>query len=218
MQVQGLFGELADRQNRYRNYDPTATVTPQEIRETFNFAQSVWASSIGEADRVVPFIKNVGDLNAMQSLVLRTEIACWLVSLSGHLVAIPAIAMIREDWAKHLEPGDEFLGMLDALAHCAEANRLMELLSKAQPSSERESLLTDAGRSQDQLKADVRSLSLAKRAENFRILCLQKLILLNGPHALNNPPAAAEYSAEYDEAVTRHSIPGINPIRLEPAP
>ena len=216
IQVQGLFGELSARQNRYKNLDLTATVTPQEIRETFNFAQSVWASSLGEPDRLVPLILTVGDLSAMQLLVLRTEIACWLVSLSGHQVAIPAIEKLQQEWAGRLEPNDDFLLMLGALADCAEANRLMELLSRSQPSANHAALLGVARASQSQLLVDLGTLSRAKRSENFQILCMQKLILLNGPHALNNPQAASQFTEQYMQVVTQHSVPGIETIKLEP--
>jgi len=216
LQVQGLFGELSARQNRFKSLDPAAAVTPQEIRETFNFAQSVWASSLGEPDRLVPIILTAGDLNAMQLLVLRTEVVCWLVSLSGHQVSIPTIKMLQEDWAKHLGPNDDFLLMLQTLADCAEANRLMELLSRSHPSESHAELLGAARASQSLLLANLESLSHAKRSENFQILCLKTLILLNGPHALNNPPKAAEFTRQYMQVVTQNPVPGLETIQLEP--
>lgn len=216
IQVQGLFGELSARQNKYKNLDPTATVTPQEIRETFNFAQSVWASSLGEPDRLVPLILTAADLSAMQLLVLRTEIVCWLVSLSGHQVAIPAITALQQEWAKYLDPNDEFLLMLETLSDCAEANRLMESLSKSQPSESRTALLGAARASQSQLLANLASLDHAKKSGNFQILCLQKLILLNGHNALNNPIRAAEFTKQYMQIVTQNSVPGVETIQLEP--
>ena len=216
IQVQGLFGKLSARQSRNKNFDTAATVTLQEIRETFNFAQSVWASSLGEPDRLVPLIYTVGDLRAMQSLILRTEIACWHVSLSGHKVAIPAIKKLQQEWGERLEPNDDFLLMLATLADCAEANRLIESLSRTQPSADRAAMLGVARASQSQLLANLSSLAHAERSGNFQILCLQKLILLNGPHALDNPRAADEFTQQYMQSVTQYSVPGIEPVQLEP--
>ena len=217
-QAQAVFGNAARHRLPYRFLNPDATVTPAEVREAVALAQGVWTTATGDPESLVLLARTASELANLEDLIWRTEAVCWLINLGGEQITIDASTELRRDWAELLAAEHPFLVGLEALNHCAQVNRVVRGMLNVTNMSERVKLKRAASELADQLRADLRLLERTDASQVFTVLCLQKLVIVTGPAALDNVEAHKTFTAEYERMVRSATVPGLKQIDLDDSP